>query len=742
MKKLFLLFTLLYPILIVRSQEYYTLANDDVIVENGIITQCTYSFQIKNIIIPDVLDEQNVIGIADYISGRKIFDYRGLTNIVLPSTIEWIGKNAFAHNFIQNIDLRKCIKLVNIGENAFSYNNISVVNLENCSSLKCIETNAFGENTINIIKLPASIEKIGDGVFYKSNIKKIDLSSCINLDSIGNRAFSHNYIESLDLSFCSNLSYIGSGAFTGNSIDSLDLAVCPNLSFIGSGAFAYNVMRYLRLPETIKMISDNCFSNNKLTNIGISSCNELISIGKQAFDHNYLTVLELPSSIESINDLAFRFNNLIELDLSNCNKLGHIGIYAFYKNAIRSVKFSSSIKIIDKYAFSSNGLINVDFSLCDSLAMIGSYAFEYSSLSFINLSNCHNLTKISEGNFNNLANFELPINYKYENLGWKEKNGNTYLGGDTVYNTGYYYYVPVPYILKDEDVAVKNGVIEVCSYNFLYTDIIIPEELDYQKVIGVGYGAFSNKGITSLKLPSTIRSLGNYSFQLNPISNLDISSCHSLNYIGRRAFDVSFVMPVPDIPGYDFTYWTDENSNIFDGGDTVKNYNTIYTAQLEPIGFRVTFYITDGLNPVEGAVIYLDGYWYVDTNEDGKAIYPSVETDSEISCIVTKPGYYDFNIVISVATADTNINLNIVAITNFDEFRNIKLYPNPASEYINIQTPGYAELSIIDISGNIVLRKHITEDDSIIPLNDFKKGTYFFKIKFLKSSILRKVIIN
>jgi hypothetical protein len=94
------------------------------------------------------------------------------------------------------------------------------------------------------------------------------------------------------------------------------------------------------------------------------------------------------------------------------------------------------------------------------------------------------------------------------------------------------------YTLTDDDVVVENGVITSCSYNFAIKDIIIPETLDGQTVIGIAdatsylNGIFYNKGICSIKLPSTMDSIGDYSFYGNFLTTLDLSSCTALTTIG------------------------------------------------------------------------------------------------------------------------------------------------------------------------------------------------------------------
>jgi M6 family metalloprotease-like protein len=92
------------------------------------------------------------------------------------------------------------------------------------------------------------------------------------------------------------------------------------------------------------------------------------------------------------------------------------------------------------------------------------------------------------------------------------------------------------YTLSCNDVSISNGEITACTYDFAQTDIIIPDTLCGQVVVSIGDNAFSSKGITSVKMPSTLVSISNMAFQSNPIISLDLSICSELSDIGSYAF--------------------------------------------------------------------------------------------------------------------------------------------------------------------------------------------------------------
>ena len=100
------------------------------------------------------------------------------------------------------------------------------------------------------------------------------------------------------------------------------------------------------------------------------------------------------------------------------------------------------------------------------------------------------------------------------------------------------------YTLTDDDVVVKNGIIQSCSYDFTYKDIIIPDTLDGQMITGIAdkswsEGVFYDKGITSLVLPATITTIGDRAFSYNSLTSLNLSACTALSSIGNGAFELN-----------------------------------------------------------------------------------------------------------------------------------------------------------------------------------------------------------
>ena len=74
----------------------------------------------------------------------------------------------------------------------------------------------------------------------------------------------------------------------------------------------------------------------------------------------------------------------------------------------------------------------------------------------------------------------------------------------------------------------------------------------------------------------------------------------------------------------------------------------------------------------------------------------------------------------------------------------VKIYPNPASQFLNIQNDGNGTMKIliIDMQGKIIYSKQSNSTLEIININGYKPGMYFVKISAENIKVLKKIIIS
>lgn len=604
MKK-FLLTTLLVASFAIAHSVPYTLSDDDVVVTNGVIESCSYSFANKEIVIPSTLDGQTVTAIS---SNNTDFADVGITSITLPTSIRQIGNSVFTGNNFTSVNFTECTGLTHIGEGAFSYGLLESVDLSLCTSLSVI----------------------GSGAFYDNQISFFNVSGCTSLTEIGAYSFTDNSLQSVDLSACTALTSIGDQAFNTNSgLNSVNITGCTSLSSIGANAFNTFAAGY-HLPQVVinqvtynswKDSDGNTYSSgvDKVTDFTMSFSvnipytlsdedvvveNGIIKSCSYNFEQKSIVIpavldgqnvtgiedsypgvfsdrgiveVQLPATLTSIGNYAFYENDLSSIDLTNATVLNYIGEGAFSINSLSSLNLSTCaalVKVSDG-AFFDNNITTFNVTGCTSLEVIGDHAFGSNNITSINLSSCTALDSIGKYSFNNNTNlsqiaitgcsslkyigisafyqvdggFDLPVvTYAGKTYtAWKDASNNIYTAGTNKATDFSTTYIPLlPYILKDDDVVVEDGEIKSCSYNFEHTNIIIPETLDGQTVTSIidGNGTFYSKSLTGVKLPSTIETIGKYAFYGNSLFEIDFSNCANLKELREGAFSYNQITSV------------------------------------------------------------------------------------------------------------------------------------------------------------------------------------------------------
>ena len=194
---------------VVVAQEY-TLTDDDVTVVDGYITECTYNYDLKEIVIPNMLDGQTVIGIATLdptMEGSDtlgVFSHKDITSVKLPTTLQYIGANAFREDSLKSLDLTGLSALEFIGSAAFNRCLLSgTLDFSDCTSLRLIRNSVFSYNDIKGVYLTGcnALESIDFRAFFENrSLDTLSLNGCTSLTTIGERAFMFAAFENLDLS--------------------------------------------------------------------------------------------------------------------------------------------------------------------------------------------------------------------------------------------------------------------------------------------------------------------------------------------------------------------------------------------------------------------------------------------------------------------------------------------------------------------------------------------------------------
>ncbi len=688
--------------------------DDDVTVENGIITSCGISDVV--LVIPDSLHGQEINVIGENAFANNLF------GLYLPKTIDSIAPNAF---------------------NASPYlpYTIDTVFFEDNSQLRYLSDNSFGTSVT--IKLPtSSIEGVRQYEYHYSDSYETTIcqagSYCIlcydyysecTLTAvvyapprvikteeviIENGVITHANIPLYqDLIIPSELGGqtvigIGESAFSNKNLCGISLP--STLKTIGYNAFSENLLDSLFIPKSVISIESYAFSNNSLNEIIIEENSNLKSVDANAFCNNpNLRSIKLPSSAiegflgyydgygnrynpdEYISEFSsylltfgvymtytFQDSDFVVSDGVINDFKGEVALlqipnvidnqiitgiseYAFNHKGLLEVTLPSSLESIGRSAFAENHLTKI--IIPEGVSFIGKYAFSENSLDSIKLAN--SVTYIGYGAFDG-ERIVLPAPQKegYKLVGWKrgdEDYYDTYSEGDTVSNGDSY-----EPIFETESYPLNfnanggQGKMDSLSIRYLSAGVIPPVEFENPPYIFVGWSTTDN-------------------------SNATYSEA-SIYYMLSEGAELYAKW---DLPSYLVSY---ENE-----GDLYYIYKTNNYPSTSPLP----------TTPIKEN--YMFAGWY--TQENGQGVPFTTET---------------------VITEDITVYANWTegaSATKSISAHNFSIYPNPSSEYILIQNlANESNVNIYTSNGVLFFSQANVMSNTYIDISSFPVGVYTVKV--------------
>ena len=253
-----------------------------------------------------------------------------LKKVVLPSSIETIGNNAFDSDVNLDIDFTKLTNLTSIGSQAFFIINANGGNSAGGDDYKRYYTDKIDNGGIKNIILPESVKTIGSGAFFgQRNVKKIvipesvtsiqgqafqmipaleELEVYASLDKVSGSSFNEVFWSNTrnDSTITGKLkkvilgeSYsatgkIGSALFYGLDFDEIDIQM-NNIQNLGSSMFMKNTrLKSFTVPKTVKVINQAAF-----------------------YETTALKDITIPKNVQTIDVEAFRKSGLEKIWILN-----------------------------------------------------------------------------------------------------------------------------------------------------------------------------------------------------------------------------------------------------------------------------------------------------------------------------------------------------------------------------------------------------------------------------------------
>lgn len=291
--------------------DYHNLTSEELTIDKtGLITQCSYDFTNKKIAIPEVVNGKTIIGIKGNLLGG-VFENKGITAVIFPSTMKIIGCRAFRNNMI------------------------TLTNISLLPSLVTIEANAFMNNALLNLILPENSATNFNG-WRDSNGKEYDSGELISNFSIAYEAILAHILADEEVSMAGNIITSCSYSYSNTDIIIPEYLGGKLVTTIGFECFRSKNITSILLPPSLTLIRHSAFYDNKIQRLDLSVC----------------------ENIQFIFGAAFGWNDLKRINFSNCTNLQEIGNSAFVSNNLDTIDLSPciSLELIEGWTFNNNNL--------------------------------------------------------------------------------------------------------------------------------------------------------------------------------------------------------------------------------------------------------------------------------------------------------------------------------------------------------------------------------------------------
>ncbi len=443
------------------------------------------------------------------IEARAFLDCAKLSELILPNSLREIGENAFSGcTGLETLSIPESVD--SIGRSAF-YNTgleILVFNARNCmlvyesystafpSSVRELE---FGDAVECIPKYMCSKMTILVKLKVGRNVREMPsncFSNCKNLETVEWNAVS---MEDAGTPFASSVTQITFGKDVEripenlcSKLKNLTSVVLPeSLKEIGGSAFSYTGLKSVHIPDRVKSIESYVFEGCEALKEAVMG-KEINYIGYSAFNScSALENIVIPENVDSIAGFAF----------SDCS-------------ALTSIVIPDNVEVIDDHAFSDCEKL-VSLTMGKKVRKIDYRAFD----------DCTALDSVywnAEAFRGNGSEGVLPHTFRkivfgesveYVPVGLCKDNANltiVKMGSHirTIGASAFKQCTALKEVVLPPDVAnIEESAFYGCT---ALQAVDFPASLEY-----IGNTAFANTGLTSLFIPSTVKSFGTYAFSQN-----------------------------------------------------------------------------------------------------------------------------------------------------------------------------------------------------------------------------------
>jgi hypothetical protein len=289
--------------------------------ENGTVTITGYTGSVKDVVIPNRINNKLVTAIGD-----GAFANNRLSSVFIPNGVTVIGNSAFRDNQLTHLAIGNGVTA--IGDGAFASNSLTSVSIPN--SVTAIGVEAFADNRLTSVLIPNGVAVIGVRAFRTNQLTHLAIGSGVT--AIGDLAFAANRLTRVTIP--SGVTTIGNDAFLYNQLDSVTIPA--NVDIQPSSFYRLLYAHYAAAGRKAAVYTfersasgdfETVTSNNTVEITGYTGSAKdvtiparidnqpVIAIGEGAFYNSQLTSVLIPDGVTAIGFGAFEGNRLTSVTI-------------------------------------------------------------------------------------------------------------------------------------------------------------------------------------------------------------------------------------------------------------------------------------------------------------------------------------------------------------------------------------------------------------------------------------------
>lgn len=452
-----------------------------------------------------------------------------LKKVVLPYTLQEIGKNAFYNCY----SLEEVVFMTDTGDAATGVSNLTTMGesaFYNCTALKAIDlsrtklahipANAFFNcSVLASVSLPTTLVSIGNSGTTLNTSGANAFQDCTALTSItfpsglkyinGSDNFKNTGLTSVTLP--ASLEMLGNSTFA-NCASLKEATFTGNITSFGSSVFSSTALEKVVLSDKMETLGSSTFNN--LKTLKIVTYDSYTVKDATRFNDGYENAL--PPSLTSLPSSLFSgCTSLKSMDLSNVKTVAG----SLFKgcSALESVVLSTDLEVLGDYMFQNCTSLS-SIEIPSSVTSLGKYAFDgCTKLTSIDLP--ETLTFMGTYTFRKtgLTSIVIPSGVKSFGTSATEcaASSNVYLFAECKSLTT----VVLPANIND--FKIGGYVFNNCTKLTTIKVGADGEENVLDGVTLVAQYAFSGCGITELSLPD-VTEVGKYSFSKGDLQSISL----------------------------------------------------------------------------------------------------------------------------------------------------------------------------------------------------------------------------